>query len=119
LLYLLLIFTSSIITLREREVAVIDSVRLLSSIKDDGFKVESQDLFGEYKELCDLIGYEAVEKIYLKYSGGYVSLPQKFLSDEFIRHYIVTCCGNGRTISEMARKCGYSYSWVLRLTKKG
>ena len=46
-------------------------------MKEDGIQLESDCLCGKYKEICDIIGYVAVEKLYLSYGGGYISLPTR------------------------------------------
>lgn len=66
------------------EVIHINTVKILSHMKEDGIQLESDCLCGKYKEICDIIGYVAVEKLYLSYGGGYISLPKKLLADEFV-----------------------------------
>ena len=95
-----------------------NTVNVLSSMKADGIRIGSHCLNGEYKELCDLIGYEAVEKLYIKYYEGYISLPKKLFVDEFVHSYIVTCYKQGRNAKEMAREFDYTYSWIMKLVRK-
>ena len=87
-------------------------------MKANGVKIEGQNLQSAYKELCDLIGYEAVEKLYLRYRGGYISLPKKFFIDEFVHSYIVTRYINGNNANEMAREYDFTYSWIMKLVRK-
>ena len=100
------------------EVTHIDTLKMLSSMKSDGIEIKSNCLCGEYKELCELIGYEAVEKIYLHYCGGYISLPKKLFADDFVHGYILTCYHNGRKAKEIAREYDYTYSWVMKIIRK-
>ena len=95
-----------------------NTVNILSSMRADGVEITSPCLYGEYKELCDLIGYEAVEKLYIKYCGGYLSLPKKLLVDDFVHSYIVACYMGGRNAKEMARQFDYTYSWVMKIIRK-
>ena len=95
-----------------------NTVNILSSMKADGVEIDSHCLNGEYKELCNLIGYEAVEKLYIKYYGGYINLPKKLFEDAFVHGYIVTCYRQGRNAREMAREFDYTYSWVMKLVRK-
>ena len=94
-----------------------NTINVLSSMKADGVSLESHCLNGEYKELCELIGYEAVEKLFVKYYGGYIVMPKKFLTDEFVHNYIVTCYHRGRKAKEMARTFDYTYSWVCKIIR--
>ena len=87
-------------------------------MKEDGIKIESHCLYGDYKELCNLIGYEAVEKLYLRYSGGYINLPKKLFVEGFVHDYIVKCYFNGRKAKELAREYGYTYSWIMKLVRE-
>ena len=96
----------------------IDTLKILTDMKSDGVKIESSCLNGEYKELCDLIGYEAVEKIFIHYCGGYISLPKKLFVDDFVHEYIVKCYRNGRQPREIAREYDYTYSWVMKIIKR-
>jgi|GEM_PF-296744 len=100
------------------EVAHIDTMKILESMKADGVKIESHCLNGEYQKLCNLLGYEAVEKLYLHYYGGYLNLPKKLFVDDFVHSYIVRCYRNGRDAKEMAREYGYTYSWVMKLVRR-
>jgi len=100
------------------EVTLIDTVKILESMKSEGVQIESNCLNGEYQTLCNLIGLEAVEKIYLHYGGGYISLPKKLFLDEFVHGYIVTCYRNGRDARGLAREFDYTYSWVLKLIRR-
>lgn len=94
-----------------------NTINILSSLKADGIEITSSCLNGEYKELCDLIGYDAVEKLYLQYYGGYISLPKKLLADEFVHSYIATCYNRGRNAKEMAREYDYTYSWIMKIVR--
>ena len=100
------------------EVICIDTIKLLESMKSDGVVIDRSCLHGDYRELYDLVGYEAVEKIYMKYYGGYLSLPKKLLADEFVHSYISACYCKGRNAKEMAREFDYTYSWIMKVVKK-
>jgi len=99
------------------EVVNVNTVNVISSMRADGVEIDSHCLNGEYRELCDLIGFDAVEKLYIKYNGGYIHLPKKLLIDEFVHGYIVTCYHSGRKAKLMAREFDYTYSWVLRIIR--
>ena len=91
---------------------------ILSAMKADGIRIENHCLHEQYRELCDLLGYEAMEKLYLRFSGGYLSLPKKLFRDEFVHGYIVSCVKQGRNVNEMARQFDYTYSWIMKLVRK-
>ena len=86
-------------------------------MKADGVRIESECLVGQYRDICDLIGYVAVEKLFLHYGGGYVSLPKKLLTDEFVHGYIVDCYKRGRKPKELAKDYDYTYSWILKIIR--
>ena len=86
-------------------------------MKADGIPINSSCLHGEYRVLCDMIGYEAVEKIYWEYYGRILSLPKKLLADEFVHSYITNCYENGKNARDMAREYDYTYSWVMKMIK--
>ena len=80
--------------------------------------MDSSCLHGEYQELCELLGYETVEKIYRYYCGSYLNLPKKLFTDDFLHKHIAVCYSNGDTIKDIARECGYTYSWALKIIRK-
>jgi len=86
-------------------------------MKDDGIQIKSDNLCGKYRELCDLIGFVAVEKLYLHYGGGYISLPKKFMADEFVHSYILECHRRGQKAKDLAKEYDYTYSWVLKIIR--
>jgi len=97
----------------------LDTVKLLKALKADNIEVESHCLRGDYKTLCELIGYEGVEKIYLHYLGsGYINVTKKLFVDSFVHNYIVTCYHKGRTPENLAREFDYSYSHVMKLIRR-
>ena len=96
----------------------IDTLKLLSSMRADGIRIDSHCLNGEYKDLCNLLGFEAVEKIFVHYYGGYISFPKKLFMDDFVHDYIVTCFCNGRKPREIAREYDYTYSWVMKIIRR-
>ena len=86
-------------------------------MKDDDIQITSDYLCGQYRELCEIIGFVAVEKLYLHFGGGYISLPKKLLADEFVHGYIVDCYKRGRKPKEIARDYDYTYSWILKIIR--
>jgi len=96
-----------------------DTLKLLNSLKADGVKVDSNCLRGDYKTLCELIGYEAVEKIYIYFRGsGYIKLSKKLFDDSFVHKYIVTRYHNGHAAEDLAREYDYTYSHVMKLIRR-
>lgn len=95
-----------------------DTLKIVSSAKADGKIIDSECLYGEYITLCSLIGFEAVEKLYTVYCGGYISLPKKLLADDFVHGYIVECYYNGKKPKELAKEFDYTYGWIMRLIRE-
>jgi len=71
---------------------------------------------GCYCELIELIGHENTIKIYKRYSGQYLTFPKKLLTDEYV-HTMLLSEYDGRNGKSLARKYGYTYSWVMKMIK--
>ena len=55
-------------------------------------------------------------KIYKKYSGQYLTFPKKLLTDDYV-HQMLLAEYDGRNGKALARKYGYTYSWVMKMIK--
>lgn len=95
----------------------IDTSRFLIILKNNKDLINCNCFNGEYKKLVALIGIEAVEKINLEYGGGYLSLPKKLLSDEFVYQCILNEY-DGTNARELAKSLDCTYSWILKIIKR-
>lgn len=88
----------------------------LETIETTYRSLESTCFNGCYCELVELIGHENMFKMYKKYSGQYLSFPKKLLTDEYVHEMLLAEYdgGNGKIL---ARKYGYTYSWVMKMIK--
>ena len=73
----------------------------------DPSKIKGEYLNGAYNELANLLGIEAVLKIYNTYRGQQLTLPVQLFSKEFIIRQIVEEY-DGYNIKQLATKFGYS-----------
>ncbi len=72
---------------------------------------------GCYRDLVELIGHDNTLILYRAYAGQYVSFPKKLLADSFVHEQIIKEY-NSVNAKELARKYGYTYSWIMKLIKK-
>jgi len=79
--------------------------------------LDSSCFNGSYCELVKLIGHENTLILYNNYAGQYVTFPKKLLSNKYL-HSLILKEYNGRNGKILARKYGYTYSWVMKLLKK-
>lgn len=77
-------------------------------------KIESEEIHGLndlYKELSDLIGIENMHKIYAQYKGVQISFPTRLYSKDYVRE-VVSKEYDGKNVSELARRYGYTERWI-------
>lgn len=82
----------------------------------DPSKIQVEYLNGAYNELANLLGIEAVLKIYNSYRGQQLTLPVRLFSKEFIVRQIVEEY-DGYNIKQLATKFGYSEKWIRKILK--
>lgn len=85
-------------------------------ISVDPSKIKGEYLNGAYNELANLLGIDAVLKIYNTYRGQQLSLPVQLFSKEFIIRQIVEEY-DGYNIKQLATKFGYSEKWIRKILK--
>ena len=82
----------------------------------DSSKIKGEYLNGAYNELANLLGIEAVLKIYNTYRGQQLTLPVQLFSKDFIIRQIVEEY-DGYNIKQLATKFGYSEKWIRKILK--
>ena len=82
----------------------------------DPSNIKGEYLNGAYNELANLLGIEAVLKIYNAYRGQQLTLPVQLFSKEFIIRQIVEEY-DGYNIKQLATKFGYSEKWIRKILK--
>lgn len=80
-------------------------------------ELDSSCFNGSYREMVDLIGQEHTIILHARYAGEYVTFPKKLLADNYIHQQILSEY-DGKNARELARKYGFTYSWVMKLIKK-
>lgn len=83
-------------------------------------KGEQADISGlndVYRELCDLVGYENMLKLYAQYKGFQVNFPTRLYSKEYVRE-VVKKESDGSNTKELARKLGYSERWIRKIVEE-
>lgn len=83
----------------------------------DTKKLKSSCFNGSYKELIELIGHDHTIILYENYAGQYLSLPKKLIAEEYL-HRLILEEYDGTNAKKLARKYGYTYSWIQKLLKK-
>ena len=82
----------------------------------DPSKIRGEYLNGAYNELANLLGIDAVLKIYNAYRGQQLTLPVQLFSKEFIIRQIVDEY-DGYNNKRLATKFGYSEKWIRKILK--
>ena len=82
----------------------------------DPSKIRGEYLNGAYNELANLLGTDAVLKIYNVYRGQQLTLPVHLFSKEFIIRQIVEEY-DGYNIKQLATKFEYSEKWIRKILK--
>lgn len=72
---------------------------------------------GAYKEFVELIGHQNTLLVHNYFAGQYVTFPKRLLSEQYLHDQIVSEY-DGQNAKELARKYGYSYSWVMKVLKR-
>ena len=83
-------------------------------------KGEQADIGGlndVYRELCDLVGYENMLKLYAQYKGFQVNFPTRLYSKDYVRE-VLKKEYNGSNTKELARKLGYSERWIRKIVEE-
>ncbi len=70
-----------------------------------------------YKDLCDLIGVDNMQKLYAQYKGFQISFPTRLYSKEYVRE-VVKREYNGSNTKALARKLGYSERWIRKIVEE-
>lgn len=71
---------------------------------------------GAYKEFVELIGHKNTLLVHEYFSGQYVTFPKRLLSEAYL-HQQILAEYDGDNAKKLARKYGYSYSWVRKILK--
>jgi len=102
----------NLIKLREGMVRHIN----LTEIERSYLSLDCTCFNGCYCELVELIGHENMLKMHKRYAGQYLTFPMKLLTDDYV-HQMLLAEYDGRNGKALARKYGYTYSWVMKMIK--
>ena len=78
------------------------------------YKVQPNDLIGVYSEMAELIGLEAVTKIYFK--GQQIAFPTRLYTKDYIVRQLNT--GEEQPMGKIATKYGYSERRLRQILKE-
>ena len=79
-------------------------------------KLKAEDLNGVYAELAELLGLDAVQKLFCRYRGTQISFPVRLFSSTHIRDSIRRKY-NGSNIRSLAMEYGYTERWIRKLLR--
>lgn len=79
-------------------------------------KVEPEDLIGIYSEMAQLIGAEAVTKIYVYFKGQQIAFPTRLYTKDYIVRQLNG--GESQPIKKMATRYGYSERRLRQMLKE-
>ena len=93
--------------------------RCLQSLVEevDNVKSNPERYAGIYRELAELLGESAVNKIWKNFSGTNVAFPQRLFSKEYTREFIASHWDD-MTAAEIARVVGLSERRVRQIAKE-
>ena len=85
-----------------------------SKDKENGMNGDSDNYNDIYRELAELVGYSAVNKIWKRYAGISIDFPQRLYSRRYSRQYITENLDSMKP-SEMARTLNLSERRVRQI----
>ena len=71
-----------------------------------------------YKEIAEIVGLDAMLKIYLRFKGQQITFPVRLYNPQLIQQNVVKEY-DGTNISELAKKYDYSEKSIRRMIKNG
>jgi len=83
----------------------------------DKSSLASGHLNGIYEEFAELVGIDAVVKIYTKFRGQQVNFPVRLFAQGYVINQILERY-DGKNLNTLATKFGYSERWVREMLKK-
>lgn len=86
-------------------------------LTEKGGQADISGLNDVYRELCDLVGYENMLKLYAQYKGFQVNFPTRLYSKDYVRT-VVKKEYNGSNTKALARKLGYSERWIRKIVEE-
>lgn len=86
-------------------------------LTEKGEQADISGLNDVYRELCDLVGYENMLKLYAQYKGFQVNFPTRLYSKDYVRE-VLKKEYNGSNTKALARKLGYSERWIRKIVEE-
>ena len=86
-------------------------------LTEKGEQADISGLNDVYRELCDLVGYENMLKLYKQYKGFQVNFPTRLYSKDYVRE-VLKKEYNGSNTKELARRLGYSERWIRKIVEE-
>ena len=80
-------------------------------------ELKAEQLNGIYAELAELLGFDAVHKLFCRYRGCQLSFPVSLFNKAYIHNRILKAY-NGSNIRELAAEYGYSEKWIRQLVRR-
>ena len=75
----------------------------------------SQDsLHDVYKEIMQIIGFEAMYKLFMHYKGQQLTFPTRLHNKEYIKS-VLQQQYDGTNLKQLTRSLGYSERWLRKL----
>lgn len=87
------------------------------SVTGQAEEINVNGLNDVYKDLCDLVGVDNMQKLYAQYKGFQISFPMRLYSKEYV-HQVVKKEYNGSNTKALARKLGYSERWIRKIVEE-
>lgn len=75
---------------------------------------ESGGLNDVYREICELVGIENMQKLYSQYKGFQINFPTRLYNKDYVRG-VIKKEFDGTNAHELARRFGYSERWIKHI----
>ena len=78
-------------------------------------EIDIEGLNDVYRELCDLLGFENMYKLYTQYKGFQINFPTRLYNKDYV-HEVIKKESNGTNARDLARRFGYSERWIKSIS---
>lgn len=79
-------------------------------------KEKSNDFVTVYKEMADAIGVDNMKKLYERFKGRQVTMPQRLYTPEYVTRYVREHY-SGKNLKDLAGKFGYTERRIREFLK--
>ena len=101
---------------KENGILLVSNEVIKCCVEVDEMKKETELYNSIYKELSELVGLDAMLKIYLRFKGQQVTFPVRLYNPQMIQQSVIKEY-DGTNIAELAQKYDYSEKTIRRMIR--